>query len=207
MSVRSPRAPFNLNAWIDENQHLLKPPVGNVQIWQDADLMVTLVGGPNRRTDFHDDPIEEFFYQLRGDMVLRVMEEEGKPFRDIHIREGDVFLAPPHLRHSPQRPEQGSIGLVVEFSRPEGQRDAVEWYCLACHTLVHRSELQLVSIVDDLPPVFNAFYANESARVCPNCGAVHPGKDWPEELRPATDATRAGLTGRHQAARPESSDR
>ncbi len=69
--------PFNLQAWIEEHRHLLKPPVGNVQIWQDADLMVTVVGGPNRRTDFHDDPIEEFFYQLKGDMVLRVMEEEA----------------------------------------------------------------------------------------------------------------------------------
>lgn len=69
--------PLNLHKWIDEHRDMLKPPVGNVQIWKDADLMVTIVGGPNQRTDFHDDPIEEFFYQLKGDMVLRVMEEEG----------------------------------------------------------------------------------------------------------------------------------
>ncbi|NUR91173.1 MAG: 3-hydroxyanthranilate 3,4-dioxygenase, partial [Nonomuraea sp.] len=86
--------PFNLNKWIDEHQDLLRPPVGNAQIWQDADLMVTVVGGPNQRTDFHDDPIEEFFYQLRGGMVLRVMEEEGKPPVDLQIGEGDVFLLP-----------------------------------------------------------------------------------------------------------------
>ncbi|MFF8958740.1 3-hydroxyanthranilate 3,4-dioxygenase [Streptomyces sp. NPDC014894] len=178
--------PFNLQAWIEEHRHLLKPPVGNVQIWQDADLMVTVVGGPNRRTDFHDDPIEEFFYQLKGDMVLRVMEEEGRPPRDIHIREGDVFLAPAHLRHSPQRPEEDSIGLVVEFARPQGHRDAFEWYCMECHRLVHRSEVQLTSIVDDLPPVFGAFYADEAARTCPHCDAVHPGRDWPSELRPRT---------------------
>ncbi|MDQ8701164.1 3-hydroxyanthranilate 3,4-dioxygenase [Streptomyces sp. LHD-70] len=180
--------PFNFNRWIDDHQELLRPPVGNVQIWQDAHLMVTVVGGPNQRTDFHDDPLEEFFYQLRGNMVLRVMEEEGAPPVDVQINEGDVFLLPPHVRHSPQRPEPGSIGLVVEFARPEGQQDAFEWYCVNCHHLVHRSQLQVASIVDDLPPVFEAFY--DSDRTCPHCGSVHPGRQWPEAMRPRTQ-TRA----------------
>ncbi|MER5987953.1 3-hydroxyanthranilate 3,4-dioxygenase [Streptomyces sp. NPDC001787] len=180
------RLPFNFAQWIDEHQDLLKPPVGNIQIWQDADLMVTVVGGPNQRTDFHDDPIEEFFHQLRGNMVLRVMEEEGKPPTDLQINEGDVFLLPPHVRHSPQRPEPGSLGLVVEFARPQGQLDGVEWYCTQCHHLVHRSELQLVSIVDDLPPVFEAFYGGD--RTCPWCGAAHPGRQWPQDMRPQTRA-------------------
>ncbi|MFI7005529.1 3-hydroxyanthranilate 3,4-dioxygenase [Streptomyces sp. NPDC050145] len=184
--------PFNLNAWIEEHRHLLRPPVGNVQIWRDADLMVTIVGGPNQRTDFHDDPTEEFFYQLQGDMVLRVMDAEGEPPRDVHIREGDVFLLPPHVRHSPQRPEEGSIGLVVEFARPQGSRDAFEWYCMECHHLVHRSELQLASIVEDLPPVFTAFHDDESARTCRHCEAVHPGRRWPDALRPTT--RRGGVT-------------
>ena len=131
--------PFNFSAWIEEHQHLLKPPVGNVQVWEDADLMVTIVGAPNQRTDFHDDPIEEFFYQLKGNMVLRVMLEEGQPPKDIQIREGDVFLLPPHVRHSPQRPEPDSIGLVVEFARPEGQRDGVEYYCMECHHRLYRA--------------------------------------------------------------------
>ena len=103
--------PFNFNTWIDEHQHLLRPPVGNAQIWQNADLIVTVVGGPNARTDFHDDPLEEFFYQLRGDMVLRIMDE-GRP-RDLPINAGDIFLLPPHVRHSPQRPMPGSVGLVI----------------------------------------------------------------------------------------------
>jgi 3-hydroxyanthranilate 3,4-dioxygenase len=177
---------FNFQAWIDEHQHLLKPPVGNVQVWEDSDLMVTVVGGPNQRTDFHDDPIEEFFYQLKGNMVLRIMVEEGEPPMDVQIREGDVFLLPPHVKHSPQRPEPGSIGLVVEFARPTGQRDAVEYYCTECHHRIHRAELQLESIVDDLLPVFAAFLADEQARTCGNCGALHPGKEWPEHLRPVT---------------------
>ncbi|WP_406316078.1 3-hydroxyanthranilate 3,4-dioxygenase [Streptosporangium sp. NBC_01639] len=174
--------PFNLHKWIDEHQELLKPPVGNVQIWTDADLMVTIVGGPNQRTDFHVDPIEEFFYQIKGGMVLRVMEEEGKPPVDLQIGEGDVFLLPPHVRHSPQRPVPGSIGLVVEYTRPKGDLDAFEWYCMNCHHLVKRAEVQLRSIVEDLPPIFRAFYEGE--RTCPHCGAEHPGKDWPDHLRP-----------------------
>jgi len=167
------RAPLNLAKWIDEHRDLLKPPVGNAQIWEDADFIVTLVGGPNQRTDYHDDPLEEFFYQLTGDMVLRIMEEGGP--RDMPIRAGDVFLLPPHVRHSPQRPA-GSVGLVIEYRRPPGLVDAFEWYCLTCHTRVHRVEVQLKSIVRDLPPLFEQFYGDAALRKCPACGAVHPGK-------------------------------
>jgi len=171
-------AAFNFQKWIDDNRHLLKPPVGNQQIWKDADLMVTVVGGPNKRTDYHDDPVEEFFYQIKGDMVLKVFD--GKEFYDVPIQEGEIFLLPAHMRHSPQRPQEGSLGLVIEPARPEGALDAIEWYCFECQALVHRSELDLESIVDDLPPVYEAFYASEENRTCPNCQAVHPGKEPPE---------------------------
>lgn len=95
---------FSFSKWIDEHAHLLKPPVGNQQIWEDADLMVTVVGGPNKRTDYHDDPVEEFFYQLKGDMLLKLHDTSTGEFYDVPIREGDIFLLPPHMRHSPQRP-------------------------------------------------------------------------------------------------------
>ena len=169
---------FNFHAWIDEHRHLLKPPVGNRQIWEDADLMVTVVGGPNKRTDYHDDPVEEFFYQLEGDMLLKVYD--GLEFYDVPIREGEIFLLPPHMRHSPQRPQEGSIGLVVEPKRQTGELDAIEWYCFECGMRVHRAELQLQSIVEDLPPVYEAFYGSTEARTCPDCGTVHPGKEPPE---------------------------
>lgn len=169
---------FNFNAWIDEHKHLLKPPVGNQQVWENADLMVTVVGGPNKRTDYHDDPVEEFFYQLKGDMVLKLYD--GEEFYDVPIREGDIFLLPPHMRHSPQRPQEGSIGLVIEPKRPAGAHDAIEWYCFDCGMRVHRAELLLESIVRDLPPVYQAFYASQEARTCPECGTVHPGKEPPE---------------------------
>jgi 3-hydroxyanthranilate 3,4-dioxygenase len=171
---------FNFQKWIDEHKDRLKPPVGNQQIWEDADLMVTVVGGPNQRTDYHDDPVEEFFYQLKGNMVLKVVDNGN--FYDVQLREGDIFLLPPHVRHSPQRPEEGSIGLVVEPKRGPDQRDAFEWYCFDCQSLVHRVEISLRSIVTDLPPLYRAFYDDKAARTCAKCGTVHPGKippaDW-----------------------------
>jgi 3-hydroxyanthranilate 3,4-dioxygenase len=166
--------PINLTAWIEDHRDVLRPPVGNAQIWADGDFMVTVVGGPNQRTDFHDDPCEEFFHQLQGDMVLRVWDDGGPV--DIPIREGEIFLLPPHVRHSPQRPVPGSVGLVIERQRPAGLIDAFEWYCPRCAALVYRGEVQLASLVDDLPKAFAAFYDDEAARTCPGCGWVHPGR-------------------------------
>ncbi len=170
---------FSIQGWIAEHQHLLRPPVGNLQVWEDTDMMVTLVGGPNKRTDFHDDPVEEFFYQLKGHMLLKVYSD-GE-FYDVPIREGDIFFLPPHVRHSPQRPMEGSIGLVIEPKRPAGEKDAFEWYCFDCGHLVHRVETQLRSIVRDLPPLYEAFYGDKDARTCPNCMSVHPGKEPPSD--------------------------
>jgi 3-hydroxyanthranilate 3,4-dioxygenase len=175
MSPYSP--PLNLSRWIDEHAHLLKPPVGNQQIWQDRDFIVTIVGGPNHRTDYHDDPFEELFYQLRGNAFLYLLVE-GKRER-VELREGDIFLLPPHVRHSPQRPETDSACLVVERHRPAGVIDGFEWYCDSddgCGHLVHRAEVQLQSLVTDLPPLFAAFYRDESSRRCPQCGKLHRGK-------------------------------
>ena len=163
---------FNLGRWIDEHAHLLEPPVGNQLVFREAgDLIVQVIGGPNARTDYHDDPYEEFFYQLRGDMVLKVIEE-GKP-RDIPILEGEILLIPGRLRHSPQRPA-GSVGLVVEKMRPRDVNDAFEWYCPGCWTRVHRVEVNVQDIVRDLPGAFEAFYA--TARRCPACALVYPGR-------------------------------
>ena len=169
---------FNFNAWIDEHRHLLKPPVGNKMVFEDSDLMVTVVGGPNKRTDYHDDPVEEFFYQLEGDMLLKLYD--GEEFYDVPIREGEIFLLPPHVRHSPQRPQTGSVGLVIEPKRPPGAVDGFEWFCFGCGALIHRVEVELTSLVRDLPPLYDAFYADEAARTCDECGEIHPGKAPPE---------------------------
>jgi hypothetical protein len=55
---------FNFQKWISDNEHLLKPPVGNKKVFEEGDITVMVVGGPNERCDYHDDPVEEFFYQL-----------------------------------------------------------------------------------------------------------------------------------------------
>lgn len=167
---------FNFQQWIDANKEKLKPPVGNVQVWEDGEMMVTVVGGPNNRQDYHDDPTEEFFYQLKGDIFLRLIEAPGKPPIEVPIKEGEIFLLPKHMRHSPQRLKPGTIGVVVEMPRPEGAMDGFEWYCQNCHYLVHRAEVKLKSIVRDLPPLFEQFYGNENLRKCGHCGAIHPGK-------------------------------
>ena len=168
--------PLDFRAFIAENRALLEPPVGNRQIWEDGELIAMVIGGPNRRADYHDDPSEEFFYQIEGDMVLRIMEEAGKPPVDVPIRSGEIFLLPPHVRHSPQRPAPGSVGLVIEAPRSPGAKDGFEWYCPKCHSLIHRAEVLVKSIVDDLPPLFEKFYADESARRCRSCGTIHPGQ-------------------------------
>jgi 3-hydroxyanthranilate 3,4-dioxygenase len=170
-------APINFSKWIEDHAERLKPPVGNQQIWKNSDLICTVVGGPNQRTDFHDDPFEEYFHQFKGNASL-LIADRGK-FERIPLREGDVFLLPPHVRHSPQRTEPGSLCTVIERTRPVGERDAFEWYCAQCAGLVARRELQLQSIVEDLPKAFASFYDTpEAERVCPHCGHVHTGRDW-----------------------------
>lgn len=168
---------LNFQRWIDEHAHLLKPPVNNAQVWKDGQFMVTVVGGPNKRSDFHDDPVEEFFYQFKGNAYLVVLDR-GK-YERVDLREGDIFLLPAHALHSPQRPEAGSLCLVVEHERRPDQRDALQWNCAKCGTLIKRYEMNLQSIVDDLPPVYEQFYASsEQDRVCGHCGTVHPGRDF-----------------------------
>jgi 3-hydroxyanthranilate 3,4-dioxygenase len=169
--------PLNFQRWLADNAHLLKPPVGNQQIWKDADFMVTVVGGPNARSDFHDDPIEEFFYQFKGHAHLLIWDR-GR-YERVDLNEGDMFLMSPHVLHSPQRPEAESRCLVIERQRPAGAADALQWSCARCGAVVRRYEMQLESIVADLPPVYERFYATSDAeRRCPQCGEVHPGRDF-----------------------------
>ena len=120
---------FNFKRWIDEHRHLLKPPVGNKQVFTDSEFIIMVVGGPNSRKDFHVDPGEEFFYQLEGGITLATMQD-GKRV-DIAIGEGEIFLLPPNLPHSPRRPAN-TVGLVIERTRRAGERDGFQWYCENC---------------------------------------------------------------------------
>lgn len=165
---------IDFQGWISEHEHLLKPPVNNQMMALGEDFIVQVVGGPNERYDFHYEPYEEWFYQLRGDIHVNVMTDEG--LRRIEIREGETWLLPAYVPHSPQRPDPDSIGLVIERVRKEGTLEKFRWYCTECEALVHEVELQVRSLVDDMPPVFANFHADLDARTCGACGALHPGK-------------------------------
>ena len=143
--------PINFKSWIEENRHLLKPPVGNKVVYEDTEFIIMVVGGPNTRKDYHIDEGEEFFYQLEGGIVLRIMED-GKP-TNIQINEGEIFLLPPKVPHSPQRFEN-TVGLVVERKRRKSELDAFQWYCDECDNLIHEVRLDLEDIVLQLPPLF-----------------------------------------------------
>ncbi|WP_377267160.1 3-hydroxyanthranilate 3,4-dioxygenase [Peterkaempfera sp. SMS 1(5)a] len=167
--------PVSFPGWIEDNRHLLKPPVNNRQMFPTgSDFIVQVVGGPNQRTDFHVDPYEEFFYQVKGDMHVDLMTADGP--RTVHIREGQMWVLPGSMPHSPQRPDPDSIGLVIERVREDGTLEKFQWYCPQCDALVHEAELQVRDIVADLPPVFAAFYEDTAARTCGSCGALHPGR-------------------------------
>lgn len=163
-------APLNLTAWIDEHRDLLKPPVGNKCIY-DGDFIVMIVGGPNARTDYHYEEGPEWFYQLEGEMVLRI-QEDGRP-RDIPIRAGETFLLPPKVPHSPQR-SAGSIGLVIERKRLPHEKDGLLWFCERCNHKLFDQYFHLHDIEQDFPPVFDRFYGSPEHRTCDACGHLNP---------------------------------
>lgn len=162
--------PFSFKNWIDENRHLLKPPVGNQVVYKEnRDFIVMVVGGPNKRKDFHYNETEEFFYQLEGNITLRIMEE-GKAV-DIPIREGEIFLLPPKVPHSPQRPEN-TVGLVMEIKRNHAEKDGFMWFCENCGEKLYDEYFDLTDIVAQLAPIMDKFYASEELRTCNNCSAI-----------------------------------
>jgi len=160
------RAPLNFKKWINDNRELLKPPVCNKVVWEDSDFIIMVVGGPNSRKDYHVDIEEEFFYQVEGDMLLKIMED-GKP-KDIHIKEGEIFLLPANIPHSPQR-FKNTIGLVVEKTRKPSELDGFQWYCDNCFSLLYEKYTQVSNIVTQLPIIFDEFWGDKKYRTCKNC--------------------------------------
>ena len=161
--------PVNFMKWIDDNRDKLKPPVCNEVVWENTDYIAMVVGGPNSRKDYHYNETPEFFYQIEGDMVLKVIDD-GE-FRDIHIKEGEIFTLPPKVPHSPQR-FANTVGLVIESKRPEGMMDALEWYCESCGHQLYREPFPLENIVTQMPVIFDRYYNDEKLRTCGNCGHV-----------------------------------
>jgi 3-hydroxyanthranilate 3,4-dioxygenase len=161
--------PFNIKKWIDENRHLLKPPVGNKMLWQNSEFIVMVVGGPNARKDYHYNESEEFFYQLEGNITV-VIQEEGKAEK-ITIEEGDVFLLPPKIPHSPLRGEN-TVGIVIERRRRADEKDGLLWFCEKCNHKLFEEYFVLKNIETQFQETFKRFYEDKDLRTCKKCGTV-----------------------------------
>lgn len=163
--------PFNLKQWIEDNRDLLKPPVSNKNLYTESgDYIVMIVGGPNARKDYHYNETEELFYQLEGDIMVTI-QEDGKA-RKVVIKEGEMFLLPAGIPHSPGRPEN-SVGLVVERVRKGSNlKDGLMWFCDQCNTKLHETFFELSNVEKDFQPRFREFYNSVDLRTCKNCGHV-----------------------------------
>ena len=162
---------FNFNNWLSENRHKLVPPVGNKNLTPDSDdYIVMVVAGPNARKDYHYNETEEFFYQLEGEITVRLQEKNGPV--DHILKAGDMLLVPAKTPHSPIMKE-GSIGLVIERKREgRGFRDGLLWYCDSCNFLLHEVYFDLKNIETDFLSHFKNFYCSEEHRTCDNCGSI-----------------------------------
>ena len=170
MAVQSP---LNFKKWIDENRHLLKPPVGNKVVYKDTEFIIMVVGGPNARKDYHFNESEEFFYQMEGDIEVGT-QQDGKAV-DVPINQGEIFLLPPRIPHSPRR-GANTIGLVIERTRRTGEKDGLQWYCEKCNNILFEKTVQIELIERDMPPVFEAYYGDPDNQKCKKCGHVNPGR-------------------------------
>lgn len=163
--------PFNLQNWIEENRDLLKPPVGNKNLYVNAgDFIVMIVGGPNARKDYHYNESEELFYQIEGEITVRI-QHEGKP-KDIVIKEGEMFLLPGNIPHSPMR-GPNTVGLVIEKVRKGTDLiDGLLWFCDNCNHKLKEYRFPLTDIEHDFLSRFREFYGSQENRTCDKCGTV-----------------------------------
>ena len=117
----------NVPRWLKKNEHLFAPPICN-KLMYGRQLNVMFVGGPNVRKDFHIDCGEEFFYQIKGNISLPTYQQGKRKI--VNIKEGQIYLLRARIPHSPQRPEKGSIGLVVERQRSKikNEMDCLRYY-------------------------------------------------------------------------------
>ncbi|MBM71165.1 MAG: 3-hydroxyanthranilate 3,4-dioxygenase [Crocinitomicaceae bacterium] len=164
------KKPFNLTKWIEENRDLLKPPVGNKNLYIDSgDYIVMIVAGPNARKDYHYNETEELFYQIEGDIVVKT-QQNGKMI-EVPIKEGEMFLLPAQIPHSPVR-SANSIGLVIERKREPHHKDGLMWYSEKENALLFEEYFQLNDIEKDFLPIFKKFYSNKELRTCPISGEI-----------------------------------
>jgi 3-hydroxyanthranilate 3,4-dioxygenase len=163
--------PFNLIRWIEVNRHLLRPPVGNKNLYIESDdYIVMIVAGPNARKDYHYNETEELFYQLEGSIIV-VIQEDGQR-KELQLSAGDMYLHPAKVPHSPIRTKD-SIGLVIERKRVgKGFTDGLLWFCDSCNEKLHEVYFELNDIEKDFLPHFETFNKSEQLRTCKKCKSV-----------------------------------
>ncbi|MGN7399573.1 3-hydroxyanthranilate 3,4-dioxygenase [Cytobacillus praedii] len=162
---------FNLINWIEENKEQLKPPVNNKVLWEDSEFICMILGGPNRRRDFHVDPSDEFFYQIKGDCYVEVINNGKREI--VTVKEGEVFMLPGMVPHSPHRVEN-TYGLVIERKRAQGELEDFVWFCDLCDKEMHRKRVQLTDIETQVKGAIEEFNSSEDLRTCESCGHVMP---------------------------------
>ncbi|KAK3675672.1 3-hydroxyanthranilic acid dioxygenase [Recurvomyces mirabilis] len=185
-------SPLNLPKWLEENSHLLKPPINNHLIYNDP-LTVQIVGGPNARTDYHINSTPEFFYQYKGRMLLKTVQAPKTPdgkeeFKDIYINEGELFLLPGNVPHNPVRFED-TVGVVLELPRPEGSVDHLRWYCSGCGEKVHESGFHCTDLGTQIKAAVEEYKGDVQARTCERCGTVNESAPSEEERRRMRDGS------------------
>ncbi|KAJ4296283.1 3-hydroxyanthranilic acid dioxygenase [Kalmusia sp. IMI 367209] len=166
--IRILASPINIPKWVSENSHMLQPPVNNYCVYND-NVTVMIVGGPNARADYHINETAEWFYQHKGSMLLKIIDD-GQ-FRDIHINEGDMFLLPPNTPHNPVR-FANTVGIVLEQERPKESVDRLRWYCQDCAEMVHEASFHCMDLGTQIKEAVENFKADKEARTCKNCGAL-----------------------------------
>ena len=76
-------------------------------------------------------------------MCLKVVDD-GE-FKDIWIREGEMFLLPGNTPHNPCR-YKDTVGIVVERQRPDGILDSLRWYCEECRNIVYEPSFPCIDL-------------------------------------------------------------
>ncbi len=161
--------PINFQKWMEENKAFLKPPVNNKVVYKDTEFIVMVVGGPNSRKDFHYNEGEEFFYQIKGDILVKI-QEDGR-LKEVPIKEGEIFLLPPRIPHNPVR-FGDTIGLVIERKRRENEKDGLLWFCEHCNHQLYEEYFLLTDITTQFQKVFEKFYTSLKLRTCKHCGHI-----------------------------------
>jgi 3-hydroxyanthranilate 3,4-dioxygenase len=168
--------PQNFWEWAQDHKQQLQPPVGNALMFgQKGEFKVQVIAGPNQRKDFHIEEHEEYFHQIKGDMVLRIVDPtvtDRVEFRDIPIREGEVFVLPARIPHSPQRAAD-TLGIVLEVERKPDEKDGMRWYCDNCRAVVYEQWFHCVDLGTQLKPIINNYFSNEELRTCKQCNHVN----------------------------------